>query len=58
MIIVLLQVYGRLRCKKCKDVAEAEVQAAAWLAEAKKSYPHSTFTPEYFSAQMLTARPT
>ena len=55
MILVHLDVNGRVHSMECRNKEEAKQQVKIWLAEAKKSFPHpqAPFVPVYYEARRV-----
>lgn len=53
VVVVILAVNGRVRYATRPDIEAARKEADLWLAEARKSYPHKTFTPEFFEGRRV-----
>ena len=53
MILVILEVNGKIYFAECPTLKAARWKANEWLLEAKKSYPHKEFTPRYYRARRV-----
>ncbi len=53
MVLVLLEVNGNIKWVERDTLAEAKDEAAKWLEETNKAFPHKEFTPIFFKGRRL-----
>lgn len=53
MILVFLEVNGKVLFAECGNKKVAKKTAKGWLLETKKSFPHKEFEPKYYQARAL-----